>query len=82
VRAGKTGPPGLISKPTSAEATGQAPKTAPPPEKNPAAVALGKLGCVKGGKARAAALTPKKRAVGDPPHVTAVLPLQQSAALH
>lgn len=31
------------------------------PEKNPAAVALGKLGGAKGGKARAAALTPKKR---------------------
>lgn len=43
------------------EATGQAPKTAPP-EKNPAAVALGKLGGAKGGAARAAALTPKKRA--------------------
>lgn len=42
------------------EATGQAPKTAPP-EKNPAAVALGKLGGAKGGKARAAALSPKKR---------------------
>lgn len=45
------------------EATGQAPKTAPP-EKNPAAVALGKLGGAKGGKARAAALTPaRKRAI-------------------
>lgn len=42
------------------EATGQAPKTAPP-AKNPAAVALGKLGGAKGGAARAAALTPKKR---------------------
>jgi hypothetical protein len=42
------------------EATGQAPKTAPP-EKNPAAVALGKLGGLKGGKARAAALSPAKR---------------------
>jgi hypothetical protein len=30
-------------------------------EKNPAAVALGRLGGVKGGKARAAALSPKKR---------------------
>lgn len=30
-------------------------------EKNPAAVALGKLGGVKGGKARAAALTPERR---------------------
>lgn len=29
--------------------------------KNPAAVALGKLGGAKGGKARAAALSPKKR---------------------
>jgi len=31
------------------------------PEKNPAAVALGRLGGLKGGKARAAKLTPKKR---------------------
>ena len=31
------------------------------PKKNPAAVALGKLGGLKGGKARAASLTPKKR---------------------
>lgn len=30
--------------------------------KNPAAVALGKLGGLKGGKARAAALSPEKRA--------------------
>lgn len=42
------------------EATGQREKTAPP-EKNPAAVALGKLGGLKGGKARAAALTKKER---------------------
>jgi len=42
------------------EATGQAPKTAPP-IKNPAAVALGKLGGAKGGAARAAALSPAKR---------------------
>jgi hypothetical protein len=37
----------------------------PPPEptnkKNPAAVALGRLGGLKGGKARAAKLSPKKR---------------------
>ena len=32
-----------------------------PPEKNPAAVALGRLGGLKGGKARADKLTPKKR---------------------
>ncbi|MEK6262504.1 MAG: hypothetical protein AABP62_28240 [Planctomycetota bacterium] len=31
------------------------------PEKNPAAVALGRLGGLKGGKARAASLTKKKR---------------------
>mgnify|MGYP007100130786 CR=1 FL=1 len=33
----------------------------PPKEKNPAAVALGKLGGIKGGKARAEKLTPAKR---------------------
>ena len=44
------------------EATGQAPKTDPDEhQKNPAAVALGKLGGAKGGKARAAALSDKKR---------------------
>jgi hypothetical protein len=42
------------------EAVGLAPKTAPP-EKNAAAVALGKLGGAKGGAARAAALSPAKR---------------------
>ena len=39
------------------EATGEAPKTAPPPVKNAAAVALGKLGGKKGGAARAAKLS-------------------------
>jgi hypothetical protein len=45
------------------EATGQAPKTEPPTEepKNPHAVALGRLGGLKGGNARAASLTPRKR---------------------
>jgi hypothetical protein len=33
----------------------------PQPEKNPAAVALGRLGGLKGGKARAAKLSPAKR---------------------
>ena len=49
------------------EATGQAPKfnskeekLAGPP-KNPAAVALGRLGGLKGGAARAASLSPRKR---------------------
>ena len=47
---------------TVLRATGQAPPSPrPEPEKNPAAVALGKLGGAKGGKARAAALSPKKR---------------------
>jgi hypothetical protein len=44
-------------------ATGQIPPDpvpAPRP-KNPAAVALGKLGASKGGKARARALSPKRR---------------------
>ncbi|MBC7783608.1 MAG: histone H1 [Burkholderiales bacterium] len=41
-------------------ATGNAPAE-PESNKNPAAVALGKLGGAKGGKARAAALTPAKR---------------------
>ncbi len=43
------------------QATGNAPREASP-EKNPAAVALGRLGGVKGGKARAKALTKKQRA--------------------
>ena len=32
-----------------------------PPEKNPAAVALGRLGGLKGGDARAASMTPERR---------------------
>ena len=49
------------------ESTGQAPKFDPKPEpivdptKNPHAVALGRLGGLKGGVARAAALGPRKR---------------------
>jgi hypothetical protein len=42
------------------QATGQIEK-AKPPEKNPAAVTLGRLGGLKGGKARAEKLTAKKR---------------------
>jgi hypothetical protein len=37
------------------------PKKKDPPAKNPAAVALGRLGGLKGGKARAEKLSPKKR---------------------
>jgi hypothetical protein len=45
-------------------ATGQIPKVEPPApvvKKNPAAVTLGRLGGLKGGKARADSLTPAKR---------------------
>jgi hypothetical protein len=45
-------------------ATGQFEDREPTPEeteKNPAAVALAKLGAAKGGKARAVALSPQKR---------------------
>ena len=42
------------------EATGQAPPE-PPDTRNPAAVALSKLGASKGGKARAASLSTRKR---------------------
>lgn len=41
------------------EATSEAPDE--PDDKNPHAVALGRLGGLKGGKARAAKLTPKQR---------------------
>jgi hypothetical protein len=44
-----------------AEATGTAVPPKPEREKNPAAVALGKLGAAKGGQARAAKLTPEER---------------------
>jgi hypothetical protein len=45
-----------------AQHTGQPlPVITPKPEKNPAAVALGRLGGLKGGKARAESLTAKER---------------------
>jgi hypothetical protein len=43
------------------EATGAVPPNAPDPEKDPAAVALGRKGGLKGGKARAEKMTPKQR---------------------
>ncbi len=43
------------------QATGEAPPE-PQSKKNPAAVELGRLGGVKGGKARARKLTPEQRA--------------------
>ncbi len=42
--------------------TGEAQDVDPDKGKNPAAVALGRLGGQKGGKARAESLTPEKRA--------------------
>jgi len=44
-----------------AEATKEETPPEPKPEKNPAAVALGRLGGLKGGKARADKLSPEKR---------------------
>jgi hypothetical protein len=44
-----------------AEATGDKPSDVKTSSKNPAAVALGRLGGLKGGKARAESLTAKKR---------------------
>jgi hypothetical protein len=43
------------------EATGEAPPFDPDEGKDPAAVALGRKGGLKGGKARAAKLTPEQR---------------------
>lgn len=43
------------------QATNEEPQPEETPTKNPAAVALGQLGGKKGGKARAAKLTPKRR---------------------
>jgi len=59
---GKQGPEDVneIAFRVTQEATGEAPSE-PEQKKNPAAVALGKLGGAKGGKARAAKLTPERR---------------------
>jgi hypothetical protein len=43
------------------EATGEAPRFDPDEGKDPAAVALGRKGGLKGGKARAEKLTPEQR---------------------
>jgi hypothetical protein len=44
------------------EATGEAEKTEPPAVKDAAAVALGRKGGLKGGRARADKMTPEERA--------------------
>jgi len=56
--------PNVTAFSTVQQFTERAGQEAPKParEKNPAAVALGRLGGLKGGKARAAALTKKERA--------------------
>lgn len=55
--------PNLTAFDVVSQATGgNQPKKKPPqPEKNPAAVALGRLGGLKGGKARAKSLSAKER---------------------
>lgn len=58
-RSSKGRDPNSIAFNVVAQATGEV--VPQEPEKNPAAVALGRLGGLKGGKARADALTPKKR---------------------
>lgn len=50
--------PNQLAKSIVDQATGQ---DAQQPDKNPAAVALGRLGGLKGGKARAQKLTPEER---------------------
>jgi hypothetical protein len=51
----------LLAKSIMERATGQQPKESVDDGKNPAAVALGRLGGLKGGKARAKSLTPEQR---------------------
>jgi hypothetical protein len=53
----------VLAKSIMEQATGQKPKEPAPADegKNPAAVALGRLGGLKGGKARAAKLTKEQR---------------------
>jgi hypothetical protein len=53
--------PNELAKQLVDEATGDAPKTEPDAGKDPAAVALGRKGGLKGGKARAASMTPEQR---------------------
>ena len=53
--------PNQLAKQLVDEATGEAPKVDPDDGKDPAAVALGRKGGLKGGKARAASMTPEQR---------------------
>ncbi len=54
--------PGATPQPASGKETPEIRvEAAPVPDKDPSAVALGRRGGLKGGKARAAKLTPEKR---------------------
>jgi hypothetical protein len=53
--------PNELAKQLVDEATGEAPPFDPDDGKDPAAVALGRKGGLKGGKARAANMTPEQR---------------------
>lgn len=53
--------PNELARQVVDEATGEAPPFNPDEGKDPAAVALGRKGGLKGGKARAAKLTPEER---------------------
>jgi hypothetical protein len=53
--------PNQLAKLVVDTATGQIPPEDSPPSKSPAAVELGRLGGLKGGKARAAKLAPETR---------------------
>lgn len=66
-RSSKEGPkgprdPNVLAFDIVQQVTGQAPPEPEPPKKNEAAVTLGRLGGLKGGKARATKLTPERRA--------------------
>lgn len=53
--------PNELARQVVDEATGEAPPFDPDEGKDPAAVALGRKGGLKGGKARAAIMTPEQR---------------------
>ncbi len=53
--------PNELARQVVDEATGEAPPFNPDEGKDPAAVALGRKGGLKGGKARAAKMTPEQR---------------------
>lgn len=64
-RSGKQGPEDLnsLARRIVEEATNEEPPVEVAPEKDPAAVALGRKGGLKGGKARAEGMTPRARSM-------------------